>query len=336
MTEIFALILSGAVSFAVSLWLIEKSRRFALLDIPNIRSSHNKVMPKGGGIGIVLGVLVAAGAYFLMNPFAIEARYIGIIAGSLSMAILGFLSDRFGISAFIRIILQVLIASAAVCFISIPPSFEIGSHYFYMGIGGLLLAVLWLVSITNFYNFMDGIDGLAATQAAVSGIGIALLGLISGHKVLIPLGLILSGSTFGFLFLNFPPAKIFMGDTGSYTLGFYIASFALIDKRLLVPVALILGVFIFDTVVTLIRRIIKREKWLKAHKSHFYQRLTLLGYSHRTVTIALSAINIVLTIMACLYLAAYGFFKLGIIILAVIILSSTALFTRFKEHVGRG
>ncbi len=326
------MMLSGVISFLISLWMVKNRDKLALVDVPNARSSHDKPMPKGAGTGIVLGILAGLAGYYLAGQFPVRIRYIVIAAGFLAMASLGLLSDRFKLSALVRIILQALIASAVVYFMGVSTSLRIGPYNLDMGLVGILFAVLWVVSITNFYNFMDGIDGLAGMQALISGAGIAAFGVILGINILIPLGLILTGAAIGFLILNFPPGKIFMGDVGSYALGFYIACFALLDSRLLVPIALILGVFIFDTIITLARRILHKENWMRAHRSHFYQRATTLGYSHRAVTMTLSITSIVLTIMACVYLKVSGLFQLGIIVSAVLVLSGMALFIKFKER----
>ena len=328
---IFIVILSGIISFLTSLWLIERTDRLGLVDIPNIRSSHNKPTPKGGGVGIVLGMLIALAGCYLAGKIKADIKYLIIIGGFLAVALVGFYNDCFNSSVLSRIILQTFIASIMVWFIGSPVVLEIGGSTFNVGYFGIIFAVIWLVGITNFYNFMDGINGLAAMQGVIAGIGIAVFGVILKDNSLIPIGLLLSGATAGFLMLNFPRTKIFMGDAGSYALGLYIASFALVNKRLLVPIALILGVFIFDTVVTLIRRIIKGECWYQAHRTHFYQRAVKLGYSHLQVTSVLSVVSFLLTVMACIYLQALPLVKISIIIVAVLGLFSLALWIILKE-----
>ena len=328
---IFIVILSGIISFLISLWLIKRTDKFGLLDIPNMRSSHEKPTPKGGGAGIVLGILFALTGYWLAGKIKMDIKYFVIIGGFLAVASVGFYNDRFNSSALSRIILQTFIASTMVWFMGSPVVLEIGGHNFNIGYFGIIFAVIWLVGVTNFYNFMDGINGLAAMQGIIAGIGITIFGMILKDKSLIPMGLVLSGATAVFLILNFSPAKIFMGDAGSYALGLYIASFGLVDGRLLVPVVLVLGVFIFDTVVTLIRRIIKGERWYQAHRTHFYQRAVKLGYSHLQVTSVLSVISFLLTVMACIYLQALPLVKISIIVVAVLGLFSLALWIILKE-----
>ncbi len=334
---IFMVILAGIISFITSLWLIKRTNRLGLLDIPNIRSSHGKPTPKGGGVSILLGMLVALGGCYLTGMIKPDIRYAVIIAALAAIALIGFYSDRFNISVITRVFLQTLIAGVMVWLIGGPAyTLAIAGYQFTVGQIGIVFAVIWLFGITNFYNFMDGIDGLAAMQGIIAGIAIAIFGIILGDKSLVPMGLVLSGASAGFLILNFPPAKIFMGDTGSYLIGFYIASFVLFNGRLLIPIALVLGVFIFDPVATLVRRIIKREPLYQAHRSHFYQRAVKLGYSHLQVTAACSAIFLLLMAMACFYLQSSVLIQIAILIVALSGLTSLALWVVLREGRQKG
>ena len=317
------------------LWLIKRTEKLGLVDMPNIRSSHNKPMPKGGGAGIVLGMLAGLAICHFSAMAVMNIKYLVIITGFCLMAIMGFYNDRFNLSALTRIILQTFIACTMVYFAGNPTSFEIGGYGITLGYIGAAFAVIWLVAITNFYNFMDGIDGLAAMQGIIAGIGIVIFGIILKEGSLIPMGLVLLGAAVGFLILNSPPAKIFMGDVGSYSIGFYIASLGLINRRLLVPIAMVLGVFIFDTVVTLIRRVCRGERWYQAHRSHFYQRAVQLGYSHLQVTSAISVLFVLLTAMACIYLLAAPLTRVIILIAALLVLTGSALWVIVKEKSTR-
>jgi Fuc2NAc and GlcNAc transferase len=333
---IFLIILAAGIAFFISSWLIHNGNKLALMDVPNQRSSHAKPTPKGGGIGIVAGILAAMAGCFLTGLLETDAQYLAMIVSSSGMAVLGLMSDRVHLSAILRLIIQAVFAGVVVFFLGRPFSFEIAGYVVNPGFWGICLALLWLVAITNFYNFMDGIDGLAAMQGIVAGIAIAFFGIILRQDALIPMGLILAGATLGFLLLNISPAKIFMGDVGSYSIGFYIAAGGLLNERLWVPVGIILGVFIFDTVVTLIRRIKNGERWLDAHKSHFYQRAVQLGYTHRQVTAAISLVFIFLATLACGYLLTTPFLR-GIILLVVVSgLSGLARWVSGKEQLSKG
>lgn len=326
-------VLSGVISFLISLWLIKKKDNLGLLDIPNVRSSHNRPTPKGGGVGIVSGILITLGGCYLIGLIEMEPfKYFIIMVCFFAVALLGFCSDRFNLSALNRLILQSLIALIMLGVIYSPSVLEIAKREIILVCVVIIFQFLWLVAITNFYNFMDGIDGLAAMQGIIAGIGIGTFGIILKDESLIPMGLVLTGASAGFLILNLTPAKIFMGDVGSYASGFYIASFILMNEKLLVPVALVLGVFIFDTVVTLMIRIARGERWYQAHRSHFYQRAVSLGYSHLQVTWTLSLISVLLTAMACLYLIVSPLIQIIIVFIAFLVLVSLSLWVILKER----
>lgn len=329
---IFAVPLAAAISFLVSLWFIKKADRIGLIDVPNMRSSHTRPTPRGGGIGIVLGAAAAMVVCFLAGIIESSFKYTAIIGGFLAAALLGFYSDKHNISALSRIVLQVLIVVITIGMIGCPKSLSIGGFIIRTGCMATVYGSIWLVAAINFYNFMDGIDGLAAAQGVISGIAIALFGVVLDNGPLIPMGLVLSGASAGFLLLNFPPARIFMGDAGSYALGFYIASFSLIDKRLVIPIVMVLGVFIFDTVVTLTKRIVRGEEWYQAHREHFYQRAVKLGYSHLQVTLAISAASALLTAMAYAYLQASPPVQIAILLAASAVLTAMALWVVLKER----
>ncbi|MEW5894435.1 MAG: glycosyltransferase family 4 protein [Candidatus Omnitrophota bacterium] len=329
---ILILILAAGISFLVSLWCIQNAHRMGLMDVPNQRSSHNQPKPKGGGIGIASGMTLALAFGMFFNIVEFRPPYSILFLGSLLMAVLGFFSDRLHISPLIRMIFQALIAGGTGAFMGLSDTVEVGGWVIALGFGKIIFAVIWMTAITNFYNFMDGIDGLAGMQGILMAAGIAVFGIILAEPTLVSSGWILAGAIAGFLLLNKPPARIFMGDSGSYFLGFFIAGIALTDQRLFVPVAMMLGVFIFDTVVTLIRRVLNRERWYQAHRSHFYQRAVKLGYSHAQVTLTLSFVILFLMASAVFYLNGFGWMKKAIIIFTCLELGLLAFWVNLKEQ----
>lgn len=334
--HISVIIGAGIISFLTALWLIKRTHKFGLIDIPNARSSHSKPTPTGGGVGIVLGILAVFGVLFLTGALKPEIKHLIVMAGFLAVALIGFYSDRFNLSTLKRIIFQSIIAGIMIWLVGRPTELVIGSFIIPLGYFGIMFGLIWIVGVTNFYNFMDGIDGLAAMQGIIAGIGIAIFGVILNDKFLISMGLVLSGATAGFLVLNFPPAKIFMGDSGSYPIGFYIASYALINGQLLIPIAMVLGVFIFDPIITLIRRISKGEEWYKAHRSHFYQRAIKLGYSHLQVTSVVSLLSLLLTGLGCIYLQVLPSVQIVVCIVALLALIGPVLWIISKEKNTEG
>ncbi|MCK4236657.1 MAG: hypothetical protein KAX38_06035, partial [Candidatus Krumholzibacteria bacterium] len=148
--------------------------------------------------------------------------------------------------------------------------------------------LVWIVGIVNFYNFIDGIDGLAAGVGMIASLSLIFIGVVTGVPALGGLYAIIAGSSFGFLRHNFPPARIFMGDMGSTFMGFMFAVLSVIGAQSGIPVfvtVLLLGAVIGDAALTLLRRLIKGEKIFSPHRTHYYQRLTSLGLSHKQVTL---------------------------------------------------
>jgi UDP-N-acetylmuramyl pentapeptide phosphotransferase/UDP-N-acetylglucosamine-1-phosphate transferase len=162
---------------------------------------------------------------------------------------------------------------------------------------GIPLAFFWLVGLTNAYNFMDGIDGLAASQAMIAGAGWAVIGTVAGQPTTYFLGLLVAASSLGFLIHNWQPARIFMGDVGSAFLGFTFAFLTLKAgreaSRFVLAGVLLVWPFIFDTAFTFLRRLFKGESVFSAHRSHLYQRLVLSGLSHATVALLYIGLDLV-------------------------------------------
>ena len=223
-------------------------------------------------------------------------------SGGLFIALVSCVDDYRGLPVAVRLIchLTAAIGFLAGCDVEFSTSLSSGG---WMGQGwlGVVAASLWVVGLTNAYNFMDGIDGIAGVQAVVAGLGwVALAG--NTGRIEAWLGLLLAASSLGFLFHNWPPAKIFMGDVGSAFLGFSFATLAIMgalhDPRLGLAGVLVVWPFVFDTSFTFVRRLAKGENVFKAHRSHLYQRLVLAGYSHRFVTCLYGALAVVGVVLA--------------------------------------
>jgi Fuc2NAc and GlcNAc transferase len=305
--------LPGGVA-AASLVLTALLRRYALrrhlLDVPNARSSHTVPTPRGGGVAIVVSffaaLAVSASGYAgLPLPPTLLWSLIG--AGGV-VAIIGFVDDHNHIAAHWRLLVH-FIAAAAVLFIlpEVPNPFTFTLAFTPDSprpLSGILLAllacgeVLYLVWVLNLYNFMDGIDGIAGTEAICVCLGGALLFLLRGDIQDIRLAvvaLLLAAAALGFLYWNWSPARIFMGDAGSGFLGFALGVLSLY-ATLQAPVlfwswAILLAVFICDASLTLARRAFARQRVHEAHRSHAYQHAAQRR-GHRPVTLAVGAINI--------------------------------------------
>jgi len=212
------------------------------------------------------------------------------------------LDDRRGMSAVVRASVHVSAAGWAVWCFGGFPTLSLGTSTIPLGVAGSVLAVIGIAWLTNLYNFMDGIDGIAASEALVVGVVGGILLAAEKAPGLSLVALSLAGAVAGFLALNWPPAKIFMGDVGSGLLGYAFGVLAIASEREnAVPAAvwmILLAVFIVDATATLIRRMLNGERWFEAHRSHAYQRAVQSGFSHRDVTTGVVGINMLLAAAA--------------------------------------
>jgi Fuc2NAc and GlcNAc transferase len=287
-------------AFVVSVMLTGVMRRIALvkgiIDRPNERSSHSIPTPRGGGAAILVGsVLLIATLSWLQ---AIELHLaIALIGGGLLVGWVGFIDDRGSASVRLRFSLHLVAAMLAVYLLGGLPPLQIGRESFDLGLAGDVLAVVAIVWVLNLFNFMDGIDGIAASQAVFVTGSAAWLAILAGASASTSIAsLVIAAASFGFLIWNWPPAKIFMGDVGSGFLGYVIAVLALAsgrDNSVMLFIWLILGgVFFTDATVTLVRRLLRRERVYEAHRSHAYQWLSRRWLSHLRVTLTVCALNI--------------------------------------------
>ena len=292
----FSLMIESLPWFAVSLALgsagVWWARSFAIrqhwLDQPNERSFHHQPTPRIGGIGVLLPVILGLVLIAVLPQWSLPLSYWVILAPALMISMLSFFDDRFDLSRAIRFSIHLLLAGIVL--------WELGSGW--MGgslplVGGLLpdwmLAVvlaIWIVGLTNAYNFMDGIDGIAAVQGILATAGWLLLILVDpvlGASIPVTgtwILLALLGGLCGFLVFNWPPASIFLGDLGSTFLGFFLAALpiALSVEGLPLETALEAGAlmvwpFVVDTGTAFVRRLVLREPVFDAHRSHLYQTL---------------------------------------------------------------
>lgn len=291
------LIVSMAV---VSLGLTWFLRRYALarslMDIPNARSSHSVPTPRGGGVAIVLSFLAALLWLEYKGLLGSDAAWAMFGAGA-SIAFLGFLDDHGHIAARWRL-LGHFGASIWVLFWlgGFPPLIILGFEI-HMAWLGNILALFYLVWLLNLYNFMDGIDGIASVEAITACLGACLLYVLVDASSLLPAPLMLAAAVAGFLFWNFPPARIFMGDAGSGFLGIALGVLSLqaawVSSELFFAWLILLGVFIVDATVTLLRRLLRGDKVYEAHRSHAYQYASRHFGRHLPVTLAVLLINII-------------------------------------------
>ena len=277
--------------------------RQSLLDIPNQRSCHIHPTPRGGGLAIVLVTTCGwIGLGMLFRPAVSWGPLATYACGASLIAVVGWLDDLYGLSAATRFAAHGLAALVAVVTLGYWQAIPLWpGHGITMGYAGIGITLFWIVGLTNAYNFMDGSDGIAGSQAVIAGLGWACLGWLADSPTIMHLSLLLAAASLGFLLHNWPPARIFMGDVGSAFLGYSFAILPLLALReggALAGASFFLGPllvwpFVFDSALTFLRRLRRRENVFAAHRSHLFQRLIIAGFSHRFVLFLYSGLALV-------------------------------------------
>ena len=313
------------------------SLRKGLLDVPNDRSSHDSPTPRGGGLIIVAVSLLL---YSYITLFLTHNFSLSYVAAAGLVALISWMDDLYSVSSILRLFVHAVAAVLLIWGVGFPmeiyvPGFD-GS--FHVGGFGSIIAFFWIVWMVNAYNFMDGIDGLAGSQAAVAGFAWLILGYIAGFQSVYYFGGVLAFSSIGFLIHNWSPAKVFMGDVGSAFLGFTFAAIPLIApdaKTANAPLVFSAGVlfvwfFLFDTVFTFIRRALRGEKVWTAHREHLYQRMTVAGLTHGSVTsiyTGFAALVVGSLFIGFRFRGSWDFLTLFVTVL----LSATVIFCSFRK-----
>lgn len=277
---LFYVFLAFFVSLGATYLALIITRRWGILDYPDERKIHAEAIPRGGGIAFILAwLLIAYSATFLTGLLRIAlAPALAIAAGATVVSAAGVWDDVRGLPPWSKLLAQFLAALLLLKLFHFP----IG-----LSVPLLLVVFLWIIGLSNAFNLIDGLDGLAAGLAVIASFFFTLLGLQQRQPLLVAFAAILATSCLGFLPFNWYPAKIFMGDAGSMFLGFVLGAFALLSiagmsraVEIFIPV-LFVGIPIFDTLLSVIRRAIHRKPLLKPDKAHFYNLLMNRGFSHR-------------------------------------------------------
>ena len=314
--NLFTVIALGAMTIGLSYFGVLEYSKWAIkkriLDIPNERSSHTKPIPRGGGI--VIAVLTLGGL-FLLQVFGSGSLWkvvLGFMLGACMISGISWVDDLHSLPVGIRFTVHSLAAviGIASCGYWHTVSFPLIGQI-HLGLVGLPLTFFWIVGLTNAFNFMDGIDGIAAAQATVAGVWWSVFGWLYLQPLFLVLGLCLACSSLGFLVHNWPPARIFMGDVGSAFLGYTFAMLPIMAKDSLSPAGgwdgsflagiLITWPFLLDTTFTFFRRLYNGEEVLRSHRTHIYQRLTIAGYSSGCISLIYLGLSIMGGIIAMLW-----------------------------------
>lgn len=321
------LLVSAAACWLLGIPVNRLLLRWQIIDLPNQRSSHTRPTVRGGGIAIVATV-VGVSIWLICRFGSRPLLMVGLF--TLALAVVSLVDDLKSIRVGIRFgcqLLAAVIVLVALGISSITVGFSPGGGLLVPVVASGVFGCLWIVGYTNAFNFMDGINGIAAGQAAVTGVGMAMLTALTMGEFSLPpvlLSFAIAGAALGFLPHNFPRARMFMGDVGSAPLGFMLGVLVIWLAKsagwwLLVPLFLVHANFVLDTAITLLRRVARGEQWYQAHREHFYQRLVRSGRSHTFVTgWELGLQGLVLGLML-LYLQASVPMRVGLIVVVILI-----------------
>lgn len=306
--------IAAGVTFLVTPTIRYFALRFLLVDQRNKRKLHNRIITRFGGIAIYIGFLFAMIYVFTSSSkFGLVQQdlidYIMVIIASSLILILGIFDDAKGANALVKFSIQVLAALILIQsgFIVRIISNPCGGSPIELGIFSIPVTILWLVGITNSVNLIDGMDGLAAGIIFIVSFSLFWMSFLTGQIMSALFAIALAGSCLGFLRYNYPPAKVFMGDTGSLFLGFSVAALSILTNHkgntaisLLIPAIIGMGIPIVDTSFAFFRRIaIKKTNPFRADKEHVHHLLLKLNLSEKKVVFILWAATALLSAVAC-------------------------------------
>lgn len=333
------------VTFIASIILVPISKRVAFhinaLDYPNKRKIHNKIMPRLGGLAIFGSFLIGYILYGSNTP-----QMLSILIGSFIVFVMGMIDDINPVRAKYKLLVQIIASLVVVFYGKIYVShvslmgvaFDIPSPLNYIG------SCFFIVALVNAINLMDGLDGMASGISSIYFLTIAIIAYImnSFTGLEITLSVIMLGATLGFLIYNFPPASTFMGDSGSNFLGFMIAVISLVGFKvttftsLIIPFV-ILALPIFDTLVSILRRLLKGQGIAEPDREHFHHQLLKMKFSPKTSVLIIYLINILFAAVSVFYvlgdtMSAIVIYVSLMLLLLFIVLKTDILFERTKKN----
>lgn len=321
------LVLELIFAFILSLIITPAARKLGIQDKPNYRKIHDKPIPKGGGIGIFIPVLLLELITFLFfkTYVALDAfQYFTVVIVTFVLSAQGLIDDKLELGPKIKLCIQIIVTALTLCS-------GVAFHTFGIEVLDLLLTAVWIIGIMNAVNLIDGLDGLAAGVAVISCAGFGLIGYAFGDITITLLSAVIIGGCLGFLKYNFRPAKIFMGDTGSVPLGYNLAIIGILcanavsgKTSVIIPV-MMLGIPIFDTLLTVARRAINHKPIFKPDRSHFYNlMIDLKGLGHKNTVIIIYAANTALAALSGIIAFSDGIWRIASV---CIIFAAACLFS---------
>lgn len=293
------------------LWIIIGLRR-GVLDIPNERSSHTLPVPRGGGVSIIFSFLVFLAIYQGMADSPIDnSIWKSLFFGGAIIGAVGLIDDFGHVPARWRFFIHLFAAFLSLSFLSALPDITVFRFSLDLDAFGYVFFAIFLVWFVNLFNFMDGIDGIVGVETITALGSAALISFTQDQTSWLTLLAYLAACVAGFLVWNWAPAKVFMGDACSGFLGFTLGLLVIVTSAEgvinLWTWLTLFGVFLVDATATLLRRMVRKEKWYEAHRSHAYQILSRHYDSHRNVTLGVLTINIAWLLPLGLLAAVYPY-----------------------------
>jgi Fuc2NAc and GlcNAc transferase len=300
--------LAAVTAWALTYLVRERAIGRQMLDVPNERSSHVAPTPRGGGLAIVGSFTLFLIGWTASGELAAGSRVLlAFIIGCLAVAVVGYIDDLRSVSSRTRLTVHTVAGVVMLVALGGIPPVPVFGQVIDLRWLGSVLALIFIVGSLNFFNFMDGIDGIASLQAITVSLGGALCWWLATGNDHWAIAALLASCTAGFLIWNFPPARIFMGDSGSGFLGMALAGLALWAGHDHAPLfwawLTLMGVFIVDPWVTLVRRMRRGGRFDEAHRTHAYQYASRRWGAHRPVSLAVAAINVLWLLPLALFIA---------------------------------
>ena len=327
-----------AMSYVLTVLMIKRVR---IIDAPNKRSSHTVPTPRSGGIAILITFFVGLAAIKLLaGTQALDQDFFWVFVGAaLLIALVSIVDDLAGLGFKAKLLTQVAAAFIVMMFGVVVDRLGVpGVGMVDLGLWGYPLTLIWIVGLTNAFNFMDGIDGLSGGTVIVAGTFFAAITFVQGSTFVYLVSTVLVWSCAGFLILNWQPAKIFMGDSGSQFLGFVLAVLAVIAGKFdashtsYFVMVLLFFHYIWDTAYTFFCRLKNGERVTEAHRGHLYQLMNRLGLSHAQVTLIYLVIGALQGVGALVLVSVDGPFRIIVFVPFVILQLALTIFVKRRAR----
>lgn len=343
---IIAAFVIAFVNYTFTKWFIKYARVKRITDIPSERSSHVRPTPRGGGVGFVGLLFISFSSYLIFFGTQSGLEFFIFLVALLLISVLGWFDDRNNLSRRTRFGVQIIASLLILIFIQNLSHIAIPTFgAFSLGILGFIVGIVWITGVTNIYNFMDGVDGLSSVQAISATAGWCIFFNMYQLQDLFVLNMFVAAGVIGFLLLNWSPARIFMGDVGSLFLGFLFGVMPLMAGAYSEQIesgealwfgAILLWPFLFDGAFTIIRRSLKGENIFEAHRSHLYQRLNIIGWSHKKISLLYALFSVFSLIIGLYYMSGSEIER--VVVIALLFASSFffSLFVSTREKVSAG